>query len=163
MSNKYLEKVASLFPSKEYKKTLSGKERRDYDVEYATAGGASLKNFGKSLLGIGVVGLGAGLGHHAGATLGSKIGAKIGAKQGKKFGAEAYRTLMAGGKTPEREAKGFAVYAHDMIKQKTQNTGRAMGGVAGAAVGIIPGAAYADNFRHNHAKSVIEKRRKQND
>jgi hypothetical protein len=163
MSNKYLEKVASIFPSKEYRKTLHGREKANYDVEYATAGGSSLKNFGKTLLGIGSIGLGAGFGHHGGATLGGKIGAKIGAKQGKKFGAEAYKSLMAGGRTPEREAKGFAVYAHDMIKQKTQNAGRAVGGVVGGTAGMIPGIAYADNFRHNHAKSVIEKRRKQND
>lgn len=156
MSNKYLEKAAALFPSMGYQKELKDKsEKQRYTHAYQTAGASSFANAGRSVLASGMMGVGVAGGMVAAQAASKPLGQRI-ATHLKDKGLASGKYRMADG------SHNLEHILHDGIKVHSRVGKAAL--LTGAIAGAIPGASYADHFRHNRAKGVVEKsRNKDND
>lgn len=146
MSNKYLEKAAALFASSDYKKSLSKEEKQKYQHAYTTAGGASLKNVGRTTVSAGAVGAGVALGSHIGDVASKPLAQRIARHVKDKAIINGERDLN------KILMKGIGV--HGAVRGAAK--------IAGGVLGALPGIMYADKFRHEHAKKLIEKNRNKN-
>ena len=143
MSNKYLEKAASLFPSHDYKKALPKDEKKTYDKAYKKSDTSSIKSYAKSTGAGAIANVGMIAGGLAGAML-TKKPAQFAAKQVWK------RNILKGLHSDVATSKG--IQAHGAT--------RLAGAIGGAVVGSIPGASMLDKQRHRHASGVVENNRK---
>jgi hypothetical protein len=153
-TNKYLEKAAALFPSIGYHKSLSKEEKHTYTQEYRDAGISSFKNAAK-VAGGNVV-----------STIGAAVGVVGGMAGGKKLAQVLSRRALNKNVIKGVGKIGEGSYdVTDSLKKglKTHAILRPAGTLAGGVIGATPGASILDHVRHNHAKGVMEKKRKDNE
>lgn len=155
MSNKYLEKVASIFKSPGYRKTLSNEDRQRYDKAYQDAPNTSVSNAAKNGVGVGALSVGVG----AGAALGSIVGTKL----TRKLSAHVLRKDVLKGVGRVGKSNEYNIDRAMAVGDKIRNIGRPLTTAAGAIAGAVPGSMIIDRVRHNHAKGVIERKRKDNE
>lgn len=147
--NRHMDKVASLFPSVKYQKTLSEKEKKNYLRYYGSAPlYRPFQSIGSSLaIGAGVAG-----GYTAGSALAKPLSQKL-ANKLKDRGIISGKYRMADG------SHNLEHILHDGIKVHRKMN--AVLPITLAVLGAIPGMSLADRYRHNYAKSVVERNRNQ--
>lgn len=153
-TNKYLEKTAAMFPSMGYQKSLSKEDKAKYNRHYQEADISSFKNAAKAAGGQVVTTIGAAAGVVAGMAGGKKLAQTLARRALNKNVIKGVGKIGAG-----------SYDVSDAMKKglKIHSIARPVGTLAGGVIGATPGAMILDRVRHNHAKGVMEKKRKDNE
>ena len=147
--NKYLEKIAS--ERSDFYNDLARHEKRIYNREYETAKYHHPFKVGGAVM---LIGAGSTLGFAGGASIAKPLSQKIANKLKD-------RGIISGKYKMKNGDHNLQHILHDGAK--VHSKARAILPLAGMLIGALPGAILLDKVRHNHAKSVIEKRRNYHD